>query len=190
MSEIVLDIETQNTFQDVGKYDCSLLRVSLVGVYDTTTDAYESYLESELPNLWPKLEHAERLIGYNINGFDLPVLNNYYAGNLLRLPFLDIMDEITKVLGFRPKLDDVAHATLGIRKSGHGLKAIEYFKNGEMDKLRAYCLDDVRITKLIYDFGLQHGMVRYTDMMGKTSEVKVDFKKKEERSAVNLTLGL
>lgn len=175
MSLVVLDIETQNTFQEIGSADHTLLKVSLAGVYDEATDTYAAYRELELPRLWALLERADLVIGYNIKGFDFPVLNGYYSGDLRRLPTLDIMEEIQNVLGFRVKLDDVAHATLGTGKSGSGLQAIQYFRSGQWDVLERYCLDDVRITKEVYEYGLAHGEIKIRDRSVGVRAVPVDF---------------
>ena len=91
MRKIVFDIETKNLFQDVGKNDPVLLDLSLVGVYDGDTDEYSSYLEEELPKLWPLIEKADMLIGYNSDHFDIPLLNKYYPGELTHIKSLDIM---------------------------------------------------------------------------------------------------
>jgi len=189
--EIVLDIETQNSFQEVGEYNPALLRISLIGVYFYETDTYESFLENELHKLWPRLEKADRIIGYNILGFDFPVMNRYYAGDFLKMPSLDIMKEIERELGFRVKLDSVAEATLGMGKSGHGLQAIEWFKKGEIDKLREYCLQDVRVTKEVYEFGKREGHVFVADRSGSKMTVKANYAlpEKAPRPAINLTMG-
>lgn len=190
--EIVLDIETRNTFQDVGAYNPALLQVSLVGVYFYETDTFESFLEEDLPKLWPRLERSERIIGYNIVGFDMPCLQSYYTGEIMKLPMLDLMNEITSRIGFRPKLDDVAHATLGVGKSGHGLQAVEFWRNGEIDKLRSYCLQDVKITRDVYEYALANGEVRYTDRAGnpKTVPLPLELPHAGEKPAINLSLGL
>ena len=188
LGDLVLDIETQNSFQEVGKYDPRLLKVSLVGVYDFATDTYQSFLEPELHKLWPLIEHADRMIGYNIDGFDVPVLNTYYPGDLSRFATLDIMKEIEKKIGFRIKLDDVAQATLGVGKSGTGLMAIEYFRRGELDKLREYCLQDVKVTKDVYLSGQEKGEVRYRDRLGRDVVVPVNFTEQTVKPAVNLTM--
>lgn len=190
--EVVIDIETQNTFQEVGKYDHTLLKISLVGAYFYETNSYESFLEHELPSLWPRLERADRLIGYNIKGFDSPVMNNYYAGDLLLFPTLDIMEEIQKYIGFRVKLDDVAKSTLGTGKSGNGLMAVQYFKQGEIEKLRQYCLQDVKVTKEVYEYGRARGELKFSDRLGKTVSVPVNFAKNiaAAKSAINLTMPL
>jgi DEAD/DEAH box helicase domain-containing protein len=188
--EVVLDIETQNSFADVGGLLHDKLKISLVGVYFYETDEYASYLEHELPNLWPRLEHADRIIGYNTKGFDYLVMNSYYPGDLSAFPSLDILEEISKALGFRVKLDDVAAATLGYGKSGHGLQAIEFFRKGDLQKLRDYCLMDVKITKEVYEYGRERGELFFFDRAGVKKPVKVDLRlpEKPARGAINLTM--
>lgn len=189
--EAVLDIETRNTFQDVGAYNPSLLQVSLVGVYFYETDTFEAFLQEDLPKLWPRLERLDRIIGYNLIGFDYPCLQSYYTGDMMKLPTLDLLMEIEKRLGFRIKLDDVAQATIGVGKSGHGLMAVEYWKKGEIEKLKDYCLQDVRVTRDIYEHALETQWVRYTDRMGQLQTIPLPIfpPQAEERKAINLSLG-
>ncbi len=190
--EVVLDIETQNTFQDVGSYNSALLKVSVVGCYFYETDTFETFLESELPKLWPRLEKADRVIGYNLFHFDYPCLQTYYQGDFRKIPTVDLLVEIEKRIGFRVKLDTVAHATLGIGKSGDGLQAVEFWKNGEIDKLCEYCLQDVRVTRDVYEHALEKQTVYYTDRQGQKQAVPMPIllPKSEERGAMNLSLGL
>lgn len=190
--EVVLDIETQNTFQDVGAYNPSLLNVSLVGCYFYETDTFESFFEADLPKLWPRLERAERIIGYNLVGFDYPCLQRYYSGDIMRLPTVDLLVEIEKRLGFRIKLDDVAQATLGVGKSGHGLQAVEFWKKGELEKLKEYCLQDVRVTRDVYEYALQNSFVRFNNRQGHIQDIPLPLEPPEieTRSAINLSLGL
>ncbi|KKW32376.1 MAG: DEAD/DEAH box helicase domain protein [Candidatus Uhrbacteria bacterium GW2011_GWA2_53_10] len=190
-NEIVFDIETQNTFQEVGAYDHAKLKISVVGVYFYQTNEYRCFEEHEFPELWPRLEHAERIIGYNSKAFDVPVMNNYYPGDLGRLPHLDIMQEIEKFLGFRLKLDDVAAASLGHRKSGHGLQAVEWWRKGEKEKVKQYCLDDVRLTKELYEYGLKYRALAYEDRLQGRKGIPVDFVlKKVAAPSINLTIPL
>ena len=191
-NEVVLDIETQNSFQEVGGVFHDKLKISLIGVYFYETGEYKAYMEDELSELWARLERSGRIIGYNTKGFDFPVMNSYYAGDFQKFPNIDVMEEITKHIGFRVKLDDVASATLGYGKSGHGLQAIEFWRKGEIDKLRDYCLMDVKVTKEVYDYGLEHGKVYFMDRSGLKREVPVDFAVKEgaSSSSINLTMPL
>jgi len=190
--EVVLDIETQNTFQDVGAYNPTLLRVSLVGVYFYETDTFETFLEPDLPKLWPRLERADRIIGYNIVDFDFPCLQQYYSGDFKRLPTQDLLADIEKRLGFRIKLDDVAHGTLGVGKSGSGLMAVEYWKKGEIGKLRDYCLQDVRVTRDVYEYALENKEVFYVDRQGNKQAIALplELPEAQTRPAINLSLGL
>ena len=163
MRKIVFDIETKNVFQDIGKNDPSLLDLSLVGVYDSETQLYTSYLEEELNKLWPIIEKADVLIGYNSDHFDIPLLNKYYPGDLTKIKSIDLLKEIKNSIGRRLKLDHIAEGTLGINKSGNGLQAITWWKQGEIEKIRAYCLDDVKITKKLYDYALKNKKLKYRD---------------------------
>lgn len=186
-NEVVLDIETQNTFEEVGAYDHKLLKISVIGVYFYETDEYICYGLEELPKLWTRLETSGRIIGYNTKGFDYNVMNVYYAGDFQTFPSLDLLEVIAKSLGFRVKLDDVAQATLGFGKSGHGLQAVEWWKQGEIQKIKDYCLQDVKVTKEVYEFGKKYGIIRYYDRLGVLHEVPVDF---QEKPAVNPTINL
>jgi DEAD/DEAH box helicase domain-containing protein len=182
--EVVLDIETDGLIEG-GK----MPKITLVGVYFYETDEYVSYLEHELHNLWPRLERSDRIIGYNTKGFDYPVMNSYYAGDVAAFPSLDLLEEIHKGLGFRVKLDAVAQATLGLGKTGHGLQALEWFRKGELDKLRDYCLQDVKVTKEVYEHGLQHGHVFYHDRAGQKKSVKLDLRRPDLKpNPINLTM--
>lgn len=184
---IVLDLETQYNFREVG-YDPKKLKVSVVGIYDYATDDFQAYFEGELSGLFTKLEHASLIIGFNINKFDLPVLSPYYFGNVSQFTTLDLLEEVEKVLGFRVALDDLARATLGVKKNGHGFLAIEYFKKGEWKKLKNYCLEDVRITKELFEFGKKQGKLYFQDVRGKR-EIPVLFKGKISRQTpVSLSL--
>lgn len=175
LRKIVFDIETSNTFDEVGSNDSSKLDISIVGVYDSLTDAYTSYGLDELSRLWPMLEKADLLIGYNSDHFDIPLLNKYYPGDLTNIKSIDLLVEVRNVIGRRLKLDTLAEATLGEKKSGHGLQAIQWWREGKYDLVRKYCLDDVRITKEIYDYARTNKKLLYTDF-GELKEIKLNTK--------------
>lgn len=163
MRKITFDIETSNIFADVGSNDPAKLALSVVCIHDSATDSYSSYLEEDLKKLWPILEKTDMLIGYNSDHFDIPLLNKYYPGDLTKIKSLDLLKEIRASLGRRIKLDDVAEATLGKNKTGHGLEAVVWWRNGEKDKVIKYCLEDVKITKELYEYALKNKLVKYKD---------------------------
>src|SRR3989338_6959012 len=112
MRKIVFDIETKNFFHDTGKNDPASLDLSLICLYDYENDRYESFWEEDLPKLWPILEKADLLIGFNSDYFDIPILNKYYAGNLASIKSLDILKEVRKSSGRKISLNQIAAATL------------------------------------------------------------------------------
>ena len=161
--KLVLDLETQREFNEVDGRKPELLGVSVCGLYSYETDRYDAYLEADLATkLAPRLQNAELLIGFNIRRFDLPVLQPYLPYPAATLPVLDIMEEIVKQLGHRVSLNSLAQATLGRGKSGSGLDALTWFKQGRFDLITTYCLDDVKLTKEVYDYGKTHGRLFVT----------------------------
>lgn len=162
--KIVLDLETQKSFEDVGgRGKNHLLKVSVCGIYDYAQQKYLIYEESELPKLAPLLQAADQIIGFNIKNFDFAVLQPYLNFDISTVPYYDILEEIEKSIGHRIKLESVAQGTIGSGKSGNGLEALIYYRNGRMDLLKKYCLDDVRVTKEVYEYALKHQKLMYRD---------------------------
>jgi len=161
---IVFDIETQKTFDEVGGFDNKeQLGVSYVGVYSYSQDTFFGFFEDELEKL-EKIMEIERpmLIGFNSINFDVPVLQPYFKNlDLSALPHLDILKEIEKDLGHRLKLESVAQGTLFAGKSGNGLDAIKWYREGDYESLAKYCLDGVRVTRDVYEYGKRHGLLYY-----------------------------
>ncbi len=164
LKKIVLDLETQKSFEEVGgRGKNHLLKVSVCGIYDYSTNQYSIYEEHELPRLASVLQTADQIIGFNIKNFDFAVLQPYMNFNVDTLSYFDILEEIERVIGHRVKLESVAQGTIGSGKSGNGLEALLYFRNGRMDLLKKYCLDDVRVTKEVYDYALKNQKLLYRD---------------------------
>ena len=190
--EVIFDIETQNTFAEVNN-DFKKLKISVISIYRTDLATYQSFTENELSQLWPILEKSDRLVGYNSEHFDLPVLGNYYLGDLTKIPHLDIMKEVKEALGFRLKLADLAEATLdNVQKTADGLQALRWWKEGKIEEIKKYCEQDVRVTKEIYDFGKQNKQLFYKTFNGDILPFAVDFAPKADVSTqinqINLTL--
>jgi DEAD/DEAH box helicase domain-containing protein len=186
MRKITFDIETTNFFTDTGSNDPASLTLACVCIHDSSTDAYTSYFEEDLSRLWPVLEKADLLIGFNSDHFDIPILNKYYSGDLTRIKSIDLMKEIKKVLGRRIGLDAVASATLGKHKSADGKLANVWWRQGNKQKVVEYCIDDVKITKALYDHMLASGKVKYPD--GKMlRELAIDTRNWEKRHEAVLT---
>lgn len=178
MLEVILDVETKKTFEEVGGFFPDRLGISFVGV--CVRDGYgkgemQSYFEQDLPRLFPLLERADVVIGFNIDGFDMPTFTNYYNGDISKIPTLDLLTRIKNSAGHRIGLDAVAQETLGTGKTGDGLDAIKYYHAQQWDKLEKYCIQDVAVTRDIYDFGLKKGQVKFRNKWNRLIECPVDF---------------
>jgi DEAD/DEAH box helicase domain-containing protein len=173
MRIVTFDIETANWMSDISSSDPADLTIALVGVHDSETDAYTSYLKSDLWQLWPILERTDVLVGYNSEHFDIPLLNKYYPGDLTRIKSLDVMKEVYEALGRRLKLDTIAEGTLGVNKSASGAQSLQWWRAGEVEKVRQYCLKDVEITKGVFDYALEHHSLKYKEL-GKVREIKLN----------------
>ena len=184
--EIVLDVETKKTFDEVGGYFPEKLGISFVGINyrEGLGDLWHEvgFFEEELNKLFPLLEKADVVIGFNLVNFDMPALAPYYSGNISQIPTLDLMLRIKDSVGHRISLDAVAQETLGIGKSGNGLDAIRYWRNGQRDELAKYCLQDVKVTRKIYLYGRQTGKVQFKNKWNRLIECPVDFSYETKRA--------
>ncbi|MCD4750943.1 MAG: ribonuclease H-like domain-containing protein [Thermoanaerobaculales bacterium] len=173
---VVFDLETQRSFDEVGgRTQMHRLGVSVGVAYRYDTDEYLVVNEETLDQLIDLLFQAELVVGYNIKGFDYEVLRGYSDLDFGGLPTHDLMFDLEKRLGFRPKLESVASATLGTGKSADGLQALEWWRQGEIDKIAQYCREDVRITKELYDFGKRNRCVLVSRFGGNPRQVEVDW---------------
>lgn len=163
MRKIVFDIETSNLFSDVNSNDPAALDLSVICIYDYSTDSYSSFTQEDLNKLWPILEGADILIGYNSDHFDIPLLNKYYSGDLTKIKSLDILKEIKNSFGRRMKLDQIAEGTLGEHKITNGLEATRWWNEGLKEKVIEYCIQDVKITKEIYDYARKHNKLIFKE---------------------------
>lgn len=161
---IVLDLETQKSFDEVGGRDQTVkLGVSVCVVYSYNEDSFKCYRESELDKMIPVLKNAGLVVGFNSKSFDFTVLQSYYSFNLKTIPHLDILEEVTKTLGHRLKLESIAQATILSGKSGSGLDALRYYKNNDWVSLEKYCTMDVQVTRDVYQYGRNHGQLWFDD---------------------------
>jgi DEAD/DEAH box helicase domain-containing protein len=185
MDTLVFDIETQNFFTDpgVGRNNFGALKISVVCAYSYAEDRYYAFEEKDMPAVAELFSRAGRLVGFSSNRYDIPVLNHYFnrlhlpGGNLWSKERVDLLEEIELATGSRISLSRLAEANLGEKKEQHGFEAIALYREGKMEELKQYCLNDVRLTKELYDRYLaQHSLLvpqRDSDV-----PVKVEFAKR------------
>jgi DEAD/DEAH box helicase domain-containing protein len=179
MKYIVFDIETQNTFDEVGSPNPADLDISVISVFDSESNTVKSFLQENFKDMWPLFENSNAIIGYNSNHFDIPLLNKYYqketGKDLNKLNSIDIMQSIKESFGRRVKLDDIANATLGKNKIAHGLEAVKWWRQGKIDEIIKYCEEDVLITHEIFLYAKENKKLKLKDnFTGKIIDIPID----------------
>lgn len=172
---LVLDIETQRIVQDVGGWEhIDKLGISVACAYDSATDEWLSYTEDQIPQLI-RLCEKRLVVGYNIRGFDLPVMVPYGL-DPKKLDVFDLMYDLETLTRQRfLKLEHVARGTLGTGKSADGLQAVEWWKQGEIQKIIDYCMQDVKVTRDVFNYGRQNGHVKIQRSEDNVREVPVSW---------------
>lgn len=175
---LVLDIETKNTFHEVGENNFDALEVSLIGIYSYNQDNFFAFKENEIAEAMEMIKNAGMIIGFSISRFDLLVLQKHFGksalgGDIFSIPRLDILDEIEFNLGKRVGLDILAKANLGYGKNGHSLDAGILYREAKIEELKRYCLNDVKITKELYELAKKQGYLMIPQKGGK-EEIKLE----------------
>jgi DEAD/DEAH box helicase domain-containing protein len=173
---VYFDLETKKSAQEVGGWgNIHKLGLSIGVTYSTADEAYHIYTESQVDDLVREILRADLVVGFNHVGFDYRVLQEYTLMDLTLAPHLDLMVDIQKVIQKRISLDSIATATFGAEKTAEGLQAVQWYKEGKMYEIAEYCCYDVKITKLVHEFGMEHKAVFYKDRFGKLNKVAVDW---------------
>lgn len=197
--EVIFDTETKTFFTDENGFDPSKFGVSITSVYSRTVDEnlieiegkMESFWEDGFSEMFKLFEKADRIIGFNSIGFDIPALSTYLPPHWSKLRHFDILDEIRKVEGKRMSLDSIAKATLNSTKSDLGENAIKYWNEGTPEalaKLKSYCEMDVLITKDVYDHAYKNGWLKYKNFWNEVNEIKLDFRYPAEEPKLQASL--
>jgi hypothetical protein len=171
---VYFDLETQKSADEVGGLN-NINRMGLsVGVtYSTARGDYKIYGEKQVNDLLNELQRADLVVGFNVLRFDYEVLHGYTPFDLTQLPTLDMLVDLQAILNHRLSLDSIATATFGVEKTAEGLQAIEWFKEGKMLEIAEYCCYDVKITKLVHEYGCSQRQLHYNNRFGKKLTVPV-----------------
>lgn len=181
---VYFDLETQRSFGEVGGFNQKhKMGVSVAVTYSTGSGEYRIYQENEMQALVDELTRADLVVGYNHIGFDYGVLQSYTVFDLLETTTnFDMLVDVEQRLGHRLKLDAIASATLGVGKTADGILALkwwaEYKRNGDKElllKIAEYCCYDVKVTKMVHEYGVAHGHIKYEDRNQKIVELPVQW---------------
>src|ERR1700687_3693332 len=161
---VYFDLETQKSAEDVGGWDkISAMRMSIGVTYSTARRGYKIYREQQVDDLLAELQRADLVVGFNHLRFDYEVLHGYTSMDLRQLPTLDMLVEWQNTLHHRLSLDSIATATFGVEKTAEGLQAIKWFQEGKLLEIAEYCCYDVKITRLVHEYGVQQKQLHYTN---------------------------
>lgn len=201
VTEVIFDIETKKLFNEISTANPADLGVSIVSVYRRELDEslreitgiMQSFWESDLAAMWPLFVGVDRIIGFNSLKFDVPALKPYAPYNLTKLPHFDILSVVRQTLGRNISLKVLAKDTLGHTKIDVGTNAVLYWNNGDKEslaKLKKYCEMDVQITKELYDYGMKHKHVKFTDPWNTVKTLPIDFSYPRDQLKQTKQIGL
>jgi DEAD/DEAH box helicase domain-containing protein len=173
---VYFDLETQKSADEVGGWsNIREMRMSVGVTYSLARGEYHIYAEKQVNDLLAELQRADLVVGFNHLRFDYEVLHYYTVFDLRQLPALDILVELQKKLPHRLSMETVANATLGVEKTAEGLQAIRWFREGRLLEIAEYCCYDVKITRLLHEYGARHHQLFYTDRLNRKLSVAVDW---------------
>ncbi|HLH53639.1 MAG TPA: ribonuclease H-like domain-containing protein [Verrucomicrobiae bacterium] len=173
---VYFDLETQKSAEEVGGWDrISSMRMSVGVTYSTARGGYAIYGENKVDDLIRELQRADLVVGFNNLRFDYEVLHGYTPLDLRQLPTLDMLVVLQAQLQHRLSLDSIATATFGVEKTAEGMQAIFWFKEGKLLEIAEYCCYDVKITRLVHEYGAQNRQLFYHNRFGKKLSVPVNW---------------
>ena len=173
---VYFDLETQKSADEVGGWNkISAMRMSIGVTYSTARGGYMIYGEKDVDELLTELQRADLVVGFNNLRFDYEVLHGYTAFELRQLPTLDMLVVLQDTLQHRLSLDSIATATLGVEKTAEGLQAIAWYREGKMLEIAEYCCYDVKLTRLVHEYGAQNKRLYYNNRFGKKLMVPVSW---------------
>ena len=171
---VYFDLETQKSAEEVGGWgNIRDMRMSIGVTFGTRQGEYKIYGEKQVDQLIAELARADLVVGFNNLRFDYEVLHHYTVMDMRQLPTLDMMLELQKTLNHRLSLDSLAVCTLGVEKTAEGTQAIEWFRQGRLLEIAEYCCYDVKITRLLHEYGVKHKQVYYRNRLGARISVPV-----------------
>ncbi len=161
------------------------MRMSCAVAAEIGTARYRIFDHNELDLVKKCLDGADRIVTWNGWTFDFPVILGVDRPNWRGSPesmrpggkdgkplssrSLDMLRLAYRCLNLDPdgatadhggwKLSDVTKGLFGIGKSGDGKDAPEQFQRGEYGRLYSYCLRDVQLTAMVYEFARRHRFI-------------------------------
>jgi hypothetical protein len=161
---VVYDCEIKNPVDNktITWADKDKMGISVACLFDYRTMDYSVFMDDNMEELTKRLNDAELVSGFNIIGFDNPLVN---ATTKLQirpdLPVYDILFHSRRSTGWDPlnkfptglKLDEHLKGTFGFehKKTEDAAQAPEFWQTGQLGRLISYCLADVKREKMLFE---------------------------------------
>jgi len=163
------DLETEQLFEDLGmeskwSRDPSKLSIACACLKINDTPC-KVYLKDQAQDLFKELQSCDLIVGHNLFSFDYSVLQGAVhqpVANILNTKTLDMLVEIEKKVSQRVALNDLAKLNLGQEKTEDSRSVPFMWRTGKRQQVIDYCINDVEMTKHLYEFARAHKKLKYT----------------------------
>lgn len=155
-----LEIKAEIDGKVVGWKSYDKMGISVGVAWDSLNDEYKIFMDDNIQELGKLLEEADIISGFNIEGFDLPLLEATLGRKLKIKACYDVLKFSRYSVGWKEggkfptglKLDDHLEATYGkeFMKTAHGAEAPKMWQAGRLGTLVSYCVADVRREKELF----------------------------------------
>lgn len=149
-----------------GWRDFENMGISVIGAYDYAEDRYRVFCEDSF-GYFEDLSRDRTVVSFNGIGFDDQLCRAH--GMQVKSGY-DLLVEVWFSSGLGPQFQYPSHAGFGLdaiceknaigKKSGHGALAPVLWQQGKRGAVIDYCLQDVRLTKLLLDRVLSRGAIQ------------------------------
>jgi DEAD/DEAH box helicase domain-containing protein len=161
---LYLCLTTQKSADEVGGWQHKhLLGLGVAVTYDTQDERYRVYTAETVEDLLASLRLADMVIGFNLRDFDYQVLQPYTTASLAALPTLAILDDVQEEVGYRLSFTHLLQETLGINRPDESLHTLQWFRQGERNRIVEHCRRDITHLRALVRHGAHTGHVWYRD---------------------------
>lgn len=156
----VFDLEIKNTIDQktIGWKDYDKMGISVGCVYSFRDSKYAVFMDDNLEDMVYYLNSHTMITGFNIEGFDIPLIEGStdvklkprLIYDMLKYSKLGVQNSGRKVSNGL-KLDEHLKGTLGIEKSGDGANAPILYQEKQIGRLVSYCIHDVQVERALFE---------------------------------------
>lgn len=149
-----------------GWRDFENMGISVICAYDYGTDKYHVFMEDNFDSFTTLVDNAYMVVGWNNINFDDNLVSAVIpeAGQIIKSKSWDLLRAVWEASGLDPMtydqhhdgygLGQMSHVNFSMVKSGYGALAPVDWQKGKRGIVIDYCLNDVYLTKRLFDIGV------------------------------------